>query len=179
MDTFLKKTGWVSILTSLIFAIFGIVLITNPDTVFVVITYIIGALFILVGVSEIIHYVASKENFDLYNYDLIYGIIAIVTGIVTIICNGAIEAIFRIVIGTWIIYSGVIRLGLSFKFKDAGLRNYWISTLLISVAMIVAGIYVVLNSGAIIATLGAIMLIYAIMDLIESIIFIKKLDNIL
>ena len=48
---------------------------------------------------------AAKGKYDFYNYDLIYGIIAIIIGIVTIIYSSAIGSVFRVIIGIWIIYS--------------------------------------------------------------------------
>jgi len=43
--------------------------------------------------------------------------------------------------------------------------------------MIIAGIYVMANSGAILQTIGMIIIAYAIINIIENIIFMKKIDN--
>ena len=46
-----------------------------------------------------------------------------------------------------------------------------------AILMILFGIYIILNSGAIITLIGSLMIAYAIIDIIESMIFIKKLKQ--
>lgn len=170
----LKKTGWISILTSVIFALLGLILICKPEETVTVIAYIIGISFILMGILKIINYMQNKGNYDLYNYDLIYGILAIVIGMVAIIYISTIGTIFRIIIGIWIIYSATVRTSSSLKLRKLN-TNVWIYSLILSILMFICGLYIILNSGAIIVTIGIIMMVYSIIDIIESIIFIKNL----
>ena len=105
----LKKSGTVSIIESIIFAILGIILIANPEATVKIISYIIGAGLILIGAYKIYMYAKDKGKNDLYNYQLIYGVMAIVIGLIAIIYISTIGTIFRIIIGIWIIYSAVGR----------------------------------------------------------------------
>lgn len=91
MENFLKKTGFTSIVTSLVFAIIGIILITNPESTMIIISYILGAIFIIAGGIKTINYFISKGNYDFYNYELIYGIIAIILGVITIFYSATIR----------------------------------------------------------------------------------------
>lgn len=168
----LKKTGYISILESILFAILGIILIVRPEETIKVISYILGACFILVGIYKIIGYIQIKEKNDIYNYHLIYGIMAIVIGLIAIIYSTTIGTVFRIIIGIWIIYSSVIRATSSLRLK-ALKSNMWIYTLILSIIMFGCGLYIALNEGTIIMTIGILMLIYAVMDIIENIIFIR------
>ena len=43
--------------------------------------------------------------------------------------------------------------------------------------MIVAGIFILINNGAILQTIGVMIIVYAIMNIIENIIFMKKIEN--
>ena len=55
MDYFkkiLQKSGWISIIESVIFAILGVILITNPDGTVKFISWILGLIFIGVGTSK-------------------------------------------------------------------------------------------------------------------------------
>ena len=70
----------------------------NYIIIFTSIIIIVGAIFIIVGIFKIIMYIQNKGSYDLYNYDLIYGILAIVIGIVAIIYITTIGTIFRIII---------------------------------------------------------------------------------
>ena len=178
MKIFLKKSGWADILVSIAFAIIGIFMITKTELAMKIISYILGGIFITIGIIRSTSYFLSKGKYDFYNYDLIYGIIAIIIGLVTICCSGLIESVFRIVIATWIIYSGIIRLSLSFKLNAIQV-GMWNVSLILSIIMIISGIYILFQNGAIILTIGIIMLVYAIIDLIESAIFIKYVDELL
>lgn len=177
MEKFLKKAGWTSVVTSLIFGIIGLVMIYNSETTMKFISTILGVFFILVGIIKVINYIISKGNSTLFTNDIAWGLIAIVIGLVTMVYSSTIESIFRIMIGVWIIYSGFTRFGLSFRLKNVNDR-LWALVLTLAVLMIVGGFYVTFYPGALIVTLGVIILIYAIMDLIESFIFMKNMKDI-
>ena len=172
----LKKSGTVSIIESIIFAILGIILIANPEATVKIISYIIGAGLILIGAYKIYMYAKDKGKNDLYNYQLIYGVMAIVIGLIAIIYISTIGTIFRIIIGIWIIYSAVVRASSALKLKTLN-SNIWIYTLIIAIAMLACGLYVVLNEGTVIVTIGILMIVYSVMDVIENAIFIKHLDD--
>lgn len=177
MEKFLKKAGWTSILTSIILAIIGLVMIYNPDTTMQFISTVLGIFFIVVGMIKVINYFVSKGNSTLFTNDIAWGLIAIIIGLVTMIYSSTIESIFRIMIGVWIIYSGFTRFSLSFRLKNVN-DKLWAIVLSLAVLMIVGGLYVTFYPGALIVTLGVIILVYAIMDLIESFIFMKNVKDI-
>ena len=181
MKDILKKTGINSVIVSIIFLILGIILIIKPTETIKVVSVILGVMFVLIGLYKIYRYIKNSEKYNLYNYDIAYGVIAIIIGILTIIYGNKIGNIFRILIGIWIIYSSIIRTNLSFKLKNIFESNIWIYSLIISILMFVCGIFIILNSGIVIMTIGISIVIYSILDLIESIIFlknIKKIENI-
>lgn len=178
MENFIKKMGWTSILTSIVFAILGFIIYYNPNTTFTVITYIIGAIFIVMGIPRIVSYFKTKANFEAYNYDLVYGIIAILLGIVVIVCSNFIEAFLRIAIGVWILYSGVIRIGAAIRLQNINASKYaWITMLAIAIVMIIFGLYIVAVPGSVVATIGILMVIYSVMDIIEELIFMQNVKN--
>ena len=53
----------------------------------------------------------------------------------------------------------------------------WITTFLLAILMIIAGIYILVNNGAMLQIVGGIIVTYGIIDVIENFIFIKKIDN--
>ena len=180
MDQFFKKMGWTSIVTSLAFTVLGIIIAYNPNTTFQIISYVLGAILIAYGVLKVIEYFKVKGSYDLYNYELAYGIIACLLGIVVIVCSGMIEAILRILIGIWIVYSGAMRLGLAMKLQKIDTDNkIWVPVLLIALAMLICGLYIIAVPGTVMMTIGIIMVIYGIMDIIEEVIFMKNVKDIM
>lgn len=91
-------------------------------------------------------------------------------------CTDIILSIFRIIIGIWIIYSGIMNLRTVWIWKDLSSR-LWLFSLVIAVIMIFAGVYILIYNGAILQTIGIIIVGYGIMDIIQNIIFIKKVDD--
>ncbi len=175
----LNKTGWLSIIGSVIFAILGFILMCKPEGTVKVISIILGAIFIVFGILKIINYISSsKSKNNFYNYDLIYGLTAIVIGIIAMIYINVIGSIFRIIIGVWIVYTSFVRINAAIQLKRINSKA-WIYSLLLAILMFSCGLYVIVNTGAIIVTIGAMMLIYGIIDIIESIIFMKNVKEIL
>lgn len=177
MEKILKKAGWTSVITSLIFALIGLIMIYNPETTMIFISTILGIFFIVVGLIKVINYFISRGNSTLFTNDIAWGLIAIIIGLVTMVYSSTIESIFRIMIGVWIIYSGFTRFSLSFRLKNVNDR-LWAIVLTLAVLMIVGGLYVTFYPGALIVTLGVIIFVYAIMDLIQSFIFMKNMKDI-
>lgn len=178
MEKFLKKVGWTSIITSLALAIIGLIMIFNPETTMQFISTILGLFFIIIGIIKVFNYFITKENSSLFTNDIAWGIISIIVGLVVMIYSGTIESILRIMIGIWIIYSGFTRLTMSFRLKNVN-SKVWTLVLILSVLMIIGGLYVTFYSGALIVTLGVIILIYSLMDLVESFIFMRNMKDIL
>ncbi len=177
LEKFLKKTGWSSLISSIIFAILGIILIAKPEETVKFVSYILGGIFVLIGIIRIINYVVTKGKYNIYNDGMLFGIIAIILGIVTICYSRQIGNIFRVLIGIWIVYSSIVRMNTSFKLKVLEDR-IWIYSLLIAIIMLLCGIYIACNPGAILMTIGTVILIYSILDIIESIIFLNNIKKI-
>lgn len=177
MEDFLKKTGWTSIITSIVTAIVGVVIICNPMVTMKIVAYALGAVFIVFGLVKLISYFMAKGTYDFYNYEIIYGILAIIIGIITIVYSGTIGTIFRIIIGVWILYSGLMRLGLVSKLKKLQI-NEWKYALVIAILILICGVYVLLKAETIGIAIGIAILIYSIMDIVEGIIFLRNVDSI-
>ena len=173
MEKFLKKSSWTDIIVSLIFVLFGIMLMARPETIKSMIAILLGAICIVIGVLKGIDYFASGKS---DNYSLAIAMVAVITGIFIMFCADIILSVFRIIIAIWIIYSGIMNLQTTIVWKDYQSR-LWLLTLLLAIAMIGAGIYILDNNGAMLQIVGGIIVAYGIVDVLESFIFIKKMDH--
>ena len=172
-EKLLKKSGWADIIIALLFILFGIMLIVSPEVITAMISIILGVICILIGVLKVGDYLAKGKN---DNYLLAIGIVAILTGIIVMFCGDVIFSIFRILIAVWIIYSGIMNLQTAIVWKDYK-SKLWIITLVLSIIIVIAGIYMLVNQGAVLQMIGGIIVVYGIVDIIENVIFIKKIDN--
>ena len=173
LEKILKKSGWTDIVISIIFILFGIVLIANPEIIVSFIAIILGSIVILLGISRLYEYcMKDKTN----RYLLATGIIAIIVGIIIMNCANTILSFFRILIGIWIICSGIMNLQTTIIWKEYQ-SKLWIISILLSILIIFAGIFILVNNGAILQTIGSIIVAYGVIDIIENFIFIRKIDD--
>ncbi len=170
---FLKKSGWTDIVVSLIFVLFGIMLIARPEAIESVISILLGAILIVIGVLKVIDYYSNGKQ---DNYLLAVAVVMVLVGIIFMFCSNIILSVFRILIAIWIIYSGILNLQTAIVWKDYK-SKLWLITLLLAIATIIVGIYILVNTGAVLQTIGVAILVYGLVDIIESFIFIKKVDN--
>lgn len=179
MKDMLKRTSVISILTSVVFAILGIVMIANPETTIAIVASVLGITIIVIGLEKIISYCVMKGNKNFYNYELIYGIIAIIFGILIMTQSNTFATIVKIIIGIWIAYAGLIKINFALKLKKAGIKS-WTIVLILSTISLLAGILVMFcNTSSIVILTAVVMIIYAVSNLIDEIIFIKNVDKVI
>ncbi len=172
----LKKTGYTSIITSIVLGVLGLVMFLYAEATLKIIACVLGAILIITGIVKIVGYFTEKGSYDLFNYQLVYGIISILFGLVMITHTETLGNFLGIVLGIWIIYSSLMRFGLSLKLK-AFESSSWIPMLIIAILMMICGIYIIFTPDIIIATLGLIILVYSIMDIIEGFAFIINVNK--
>lgn len=172
----LKKSGKSNILVSIIFGLFGVILCVFHEGAIRAISCLIGLLFLILGVSRLVTYIQGRGRGEYYNFTLLSGLLATLIGLIVIIYADAIGAIIRIIVALWILYSGINRVYLSLKLKEFN-SSIWIYGLILAIIMIILGIYILFNSGAIISLIGGLMIAYAIIDIIESICFMNNLKK--
>lgn len=170
-----KSTSWMAILESLIVGALGIMLLVNPDGMFKIIFYVVGIFLIIKGVYKIINYFAVHGKYDFYNNDLLYGIIALVFGILAVVLWEQLGKLIGIAVGAWMIYGALVRMNTAIKMHTAGIRE-WFYVLLLSMIMLALGIYMVISANAIPMVIGWIMIAAAGIGIVDDILFIRHLD---
>lgn len=170
-----KSTGWMAILESIIIGILGAILIINPEGILKVIFYVVGIFLMVKGVYHVVNYFAVHGKYDFYNNDLLYGIVALVFGVVCVILWEQLSNAIGIVVGAWMIYGALVRLNTAIKLHSAGVKE-WFYVLLLSLVMLALGIYMIVSVGAVLAVVGWVMIAAAVVGIIDDAIFIRNID---
>ncbi len=173
---YLKRDACESILSAVVFLIIGILIASNPQGIVLTFSYIIGGIFTIIGLAKIISYFVMKGNEDLFNYDLVFGIIAMVSGIIFITQSSLISTLFRVMIAIWLMYSALIRGTTAMKLKKFEINTWWFA-LISAILMGIVGFYIMSSPGILVASLGIFMICYAVVDLINGIIFIIDVNK--
>lgn len=172
-----KSTGWMAVLESILVGILGVILITNPTGILKVIFYVVGLFLVVKGVYKIINYFAVHGKSDFYNNDLLYGVIALIFGVLAMVLWEKLGGVIGIVVGAWMIYGALVRMNTAIKLHAAGVSQ-WIYVLILSLVMLAIGVYMIINVGAVLTLIGWMMLIAAVIGIIDDIIFMQHLDAI-
>lgn len=184
----LKKVFNISIISSVLLFLFGLVLAVNAEGFIKSITVAIGVVLLLIGVFPVIDYFRYRKDGLGASVGLISGIFSIVCGLMLLINEDLLMILIPVFIGVWMIINGINKIQVSFEIKDLGEKS-WIITFIYSILIIVLGGYFIVNpiSGATTVTsfIGIILCIYAVLDIIDCVIikvkvrsFKKELDKI-
>ena len=163
MNNITIKKDKSSVISSVLFLILGICLFINPTEMVKFITYIIGVIFVVYGSIKLYNYYKFKESIS--NIQLTLGITAIVLGLIIMFCNGVIEYVIRLVINKLIV---------SINSKEYNKK--WTVLLIISIILILGGLYMILKSNIVLSTVGLVLIIYSTVDIISYILYPKNKD---
>lgn len=173
----IKKSAWSAIAESIVILLFGILLVVWPEITIVVVANILGAIFIINGIYQIINYFVVKGQRDFLNNGLLFGVISLLVGIAVLIAGENIANVFRIIIGIWIIYEALVRVNTSIKLHAAGVK-IWSYILIIALVMLALGIFVALNSGAVVQLIGWMMIATGVIGILSDTMFIQHVGSI-
>ncbi|MDD3187619.1 MAG: DUF308 domain-containing protein [Bacilli bacterium] len=148
------------LITSILLFIFGAILFINPADIIKTVTIILGGILILIGFIRLANYLGDKKKGIYHNSDLNYAIIIMTCGIIIIMCTDIIEFSLRLIMGGLILYNGINRLKLSMQLKDIN-AGTWQGHLIISILIIIIGLYIILKSNLIFSGIGLFMMFYA------------------
>ena len=134
---------------------------TNPDTMVVVISRILGGILILFGLYSCIkNYILVRQNPQVSAIPMVAGISCMAIGSVFFFAAGFVEAMVRFVIGGWILLSGIMRFASAMQIDKKNNPKFF-SLLIISLLLILAGLYTILEANLAFQTIGIVLMVYA------------------
>lgn len=136
-----------------------------------------GDLFDGEGVYRIVNYFAVHGKYDFYNNDLLYGIIALVFGVLAVVLWEQFSNVIGIVVGAWMIYGALVRMNSAIKLHASGVKD-WFYVMLLSLVMLALGIYMVISVGAVLAVVGWVMIAAVVVGIIDDAVFMKNINAI-
>lgn len=179
----MNRTLWVSIISSIIFVLLGIILVSHPGTSLSIISYTICVLLVGNGVYQLI---MGYHNISLSLLDgFSGGLLSIIFGILILMKPVALAAIIPIAIGLWFIVSSSYKLRIAIILRSRN-ESIWMVLCVMALLMMICGIVLIFNPlsslVAITQFIGILIIIYSIIDIIEAVLIkknIKLLDSFL
>ena len=143
IDRLFSKTMWMDIALSICLTLVGLIFLVYPDVSVTVIGVIFGLLITVLGGVLIYTYLKRRE-IPLFRFNLIYGILGVILGILTIISPFTFTQVITIFIGIWILYMAVIKIDFAIRLKLLEERS-WLFLLVSALLEIFMSILIFIN----------------------------------
>ncbi len=159
----LKKLSWESILASAIWVILGGVLIFFPQAVNEMIAYVLSGAMFVVAVIEFYNYFKKDVTVHFYRNDLVFGVVALVVGIILLAKKDVIISLVPVALGALITISGVKKLQNGLDLLRLKI-NGWKALLILAAVNIIFGVIMIicaLETAKVITVLIGIGLVYS------------------
>ena len=170
-----KNMLFITVLT----LILGIVLAYSPEGSIKVITGIIAALFLLIGILQLVDYVKQSKVEKMMSLSLILGILLSVVGIFLFINLESLANFITTLIGIAILIKSLFKLQFAFNIRD--ISDKWFYNLIVGIVGIVLGIVLLVNpfdsAKMFLRIVGIIFIIGSIVELVEICMVIKTIDE--
>lgn len=143
IDRLFSKIMWMDIALSICLTLVGLIFLVYPDVSVTVIGVIFGLLITILGGVLIYTYLKRRE-IPLFRFNLIYGILGVILGILTIISPFTFTQVITIFIGIWILYMAVIKIDFAIRLKLLEERS-WLFLLVSALLEIFMSILIFIN----------------------------------
>lgn len=143
IDRLFSKIMWMDIALSICLTLIGLIFLVYPDVSVTLIGIIFGLLITILGGVLIYTYLKRRE-IPLFRFNLIYGILGVILGILTIISPFTFTQVITIFIGIWILYMAIIKIDFAIRLKLLEERS-WLFLLMSALLEIFMSILIFIN----------------------------------
>lgn len=168
MLDFLKGLKRFSIATIIVSAIMGVLFIAFPSKCIQYISLVVGVSLIVTGIISVVSYIVERDT----KLPLVLGTISLICGIIVCAKYRAIISIIVVILGIFILTSGIVDMATSIRSIMLFRKSGWF-TMLLSVITIIFGIVAITKSAqltdGIVRFIGAALIVYAVLDLVTYI----------
>ena len=177
----IKKIYNISLISSILLFVFGLLMAINSEAFLKTMTIILGVILIIIGVFPIFEYFRTKGSLGA-GIGLISGIFSVVCGLMFLFNEDMLMILVPVFIGVWMIINGINKIQLALQLRDDN-ENTWIITFVYSIIIVILGGFFIIKpvSGAniVATTIGIILCIYAIFDIVDCILIKIKVKKII
>lgn len=172
------KIGYIMI--SVLLCVMGIALIAVPDFSMMLLCRIGGGIMILFGMVKIVGY-CSKDLYRLaFQFDLAFGILLMVLGVILITQTNTMIHVICIMLGVWVLADALLKIQIAIDSKAFGIRRWW---LILAVAIMtgVAGFLLVFRPWesvqVVMLRLGIALITEGILNLVTILTAVKIIGH--
>lgn len=169
-----------SIILNLLFLIFGATIYLNPKISLELSGIILGIYMIIFGLFAIYEFIL-RDNNPLFSLNILWGILAIITGLLVMINPFEIIKILTFALGIYLTIASIRKIIDSLKLKKCGYDG-WSLILVIAIILLIFGIFIMINPMAsmdLAEATGIFIILASILEICNSIMLYTKAKEIL
>ena len=171
------KIGY--IVMSVLFCVLGVVLLFTPGVSALWIGRLLGIGLILFGAIKLVGYF-SRDLFRLaFQYDLAFGLLLMVLGIVTLSHPGDALSFLCVMFGIPVLADGLFKIQIAMDSRQFGIRNWWLVLVLAALTCVVGVVLVfrpMTGVRALTALMGLSLLCDVVLNLSVALCTVKIVD---
>lgn len=168
----INRTILISILSAVIYIVFGIIMIINPHIAIEVVSISLGIIVGVIGIASIIKFIIEKKKYNFTGFGFAGGIISLIIAFLLLFKYKELASLIPIILGILIIINGALKTEYVIGLKRAVSSN-WLMLLILGIVEMILGIVLIFNpfssSLAITQIIGIFVVIYSIVDIIECV----------
>ena len=169
-----------TMLIDIVIIILGFFLVANPAVGTNSALILIGIILVVSGLYSIVKYMLN--NRVIFKFELIYGILSLITGFLAIYKPFSIINIVTVLIGCWLLLSSIFKFFIAVELKKVKIESYTFDMAISGITAFL-GLFLIINpfgSYIYVTTYIAILMImYAGIDFVEQLTIRKRASKIL
>lgn len=169
-----------SIILNVLFLLYGILIYLNPRITLELAGIILGIYLIIFGLFAIYEFIV-RDNNPLFSLNILWGILAILAGLLVMINPFEIIKILTFALGIYLVIISVRKIINSLKLKKYGYDG-WALILVIAIILLIFGIFIMINPMAsmdLAEATGIFIILASILEICNSIMLYTKAKEIL
>ena len=174
MESLLKKVKANTILSSLLCAALGLVLVIWPDISMQIVCIAIGAVLILCGVIRLFGFFLNHDGSVYTQGNLVMGIVLVVVGIWIVATPGKVLAIIPIIVGILIVIHGVNNIQQTITLCKGKYSMWWLA-LIMAILTIGFGVLLITRPFAALDTVVKLIGIFLIYDGLSNVWIVSRI----
>ncbi len=180
MNKLLKDYKRDYIFLSIGYIVLGVLLLFMPETSGRIMCYILAAISAFFGITHIIAYMNQKYPYEVYRFDLVYGIVGLAGGAFIFIRPDALINFLPIVLGIIVFIDSIVKVQHAVDLKRMGYESWWI-ILILALCMSGVGLLMIMYPFSTFMTVvmfsGICLIVNAIVNLYAVFTLTKTVDE--
>ena len=119
------KTSYMPVISAIILFIIGLLLLIFPQTFLKSLELILGILFLILGIEQILYSIFSKDKILIPSFNLTQGIVHLALAILLLFRPNLSQTVFGVIVGVWVISSATLKLNVVVQKSNLNLPWGW------------------------------------------------------